>query len=419
MPPPPPPGAMLMQDREYGALGLAKIRVVKSDTPETIAAEEEVKAWKASWHGGWCPSSGHKYYHAGNGNTLTFQWDDEGIEQLLRDSWPDALLAIQPVLAQVNELTSDAWYWRTEVCCGCTNYYIELRGASHVHQLLTASSWIIKLNEVLNPHGLAADLYEKSTFRIHTREIRLTHKHGGIVHEDGTRTEYYAETDIDLYLRLFLWSARAVQSAPQPILPQPMEVPPGAAGGYWITVVGPDGQQYQTIVPPGPMPAQFFAFHVPARAAMAPPPQTMQLVVPSGVVPGQTIAAQLPDGRQCTSRHTWRDLGFRAFGIKGGPVRDNDCRVGVRVGGYDVGIKGVPVPDGAQHRLGPGQGFLLELPRDAAWWRTVEPPEASPAQQVAVRPVFALYLQPRLAHWSVGYARPFGSTEADNLEMET
>ena len=303
MPPPPPPGAMLMQDREYGALGLAKIRVVKSDTPETIAAEEELKAWKASWHGGWCPSSGHKYYHAGNGNTLTFQWDDEGIEQLLRDSWPDAWLAIQPVLAQVNELTSDAWYWRTEVCCGCTNYYIELRGASHVHQLLTASSWIIKLNEVLNPHGLAADLYEKSTFRIHTREIRLTHKHGGIVHEDGTRTEYYAETDIDLYLRLFLWSARAVQSAPQPILPQPMEVPPGAAGGYWITVVGPDGQQYQTIVPPGPMPAQFFAFHVPARAAMAPPPQTMQLVVPSGVVPGQTIAAQLPDGRQCTYWH--------------------------------------------------------------------------------------------------------------------
>ena len=46
MPPPPPPGAMLMQDRN-GALGLAKIRVVKSDTPETIAAEEEVKAAKA------------------------------------------------------------------------------------------------------------------------------------------------------------------------------------------------------------------------------------------------------------------------------------------------------------------------------------------------------------------------------------
>ena len=279
-----------------------------------------------------------------------------------------------------------------------------------MHQLLTASSWIIKLNEVLNPHGLAADLYEKSTFRIHTREIREVYRnHNGDMVDNGTRTEYYAETDIDLYLRLFLWSARAVQSAPQPILPQPMEVPPGAAGGYWITVVGPDGQQYQTIVPPGPMPAQFFAFHVPARAAMAPPPQTMQLAVPSGVVPEQTIAAQLPDGRQCTY----------IVGIKGGPVRDNDCRVGVRVGGYDVGIKGVPVPDGAQHRLGPGQGFLLELPPDAAWWRTVEPPEASPAQQVAVRPVFALYLQPRLAHWSVGYARPFGSTEADNLEMET
>lgn len=407
MPPPPPPGAMLMQDREYGALGLAKIRVVKSDTPETIAAEEELKAWKASWHGGWCPSSGHKYYHAGNGNTLTFQWDDEGIEQLLRDSWPDAWLAIQPVLAQVNELTSDAWYWRTEVCCGCTNYYIELRGASHVHQLLTASSWIIKLNEVLNPHGLAADLYEKSTFRIHTREIRLTHKHGGIVHEDGTRTEYYAETDIDLYLRLFLWSARAVQSAPQPILPQPMEVPPGAAGGYWITVVGPDGQQYQTIVPPGPMPAQFFAFHVPARAAMAPPPRRCSWRYHRALCLGRRSPHSYPTG------------GSAPIGIKGRPVRDNDYRVGVRVGGYDVGIKGVPVPDGAQHRLGPGQGFLFDLPPDAAWWRTVEPPEASPAQQVAVRPVFALYLQPRLAHWSVGYARPFGSTEADNLEMET
>ena len=105
----------------------------------------------------------------------------------------------------------------------------------------------------------------------------------------------------------------------------------------------------------------------------------MQLAVPSGVVPEQTIAAQLPDGRQCT----------------------------------------VPVPNGAHHRMGSGQGFLFNLPPDAAWWRTVEPPEASPAQQVAVRPVFALYLQPRLAHWSVGYARPFGSTEADNLEMET
>ena len=375
MPPPPPPGSMLMQDREYGALGLAKIRVVKSDTPETIAAEEEVKAWKASWHGGWCPSSGHKYYHAGNGNTLTFQWDDKGIEQLLKDSWPDAWLAIQPVLAQVNELTSDAWYGRTEVECGCSNIYIELEGVSHVHQLLTASSWIIKLNEVLNPHGLAADLHEKSTFRIRSCMAATENP-------DGTASwarEYYDETDIDLYLRLFLWSARAVQSAPQPILPQPMEVPPGAAGGYWITVVGPDGQQYQTIVPPGPMPAQFFAFHVPARAATAPPTQTMQLVVPSGLVPGQTIAVQSPDGRQCT----------------------------------------VTVPDGAQHRMGPGQGFLFNLPPDAAWWRTVEPPEASPAQQVAVRPVFALYLQPRLAHWSVGYARPFGSTEADNLEMET
>ena len=234
MPPPPPPGAMLMQDREYGALGLASMCGIHSETPETIAAEEELKA---SW-GGWCPPSGHKFYPWGN--MLTFPGNDE----LLKDSWPDAWLAIQPVLAQVNELTSDAWYWRTEVCCGCTNYYIELRGASHVHQLLTASSWIIKLNEVLNPHGLAADLYEKTISRIAEDEDGNTH--------DVTET--------DLYLRFFLWSARAVQSAPQPILPQPMEVPPGAAGGHWITVVGPDGQQYQTIVPLGPMPAQFFAF---------------------------------------------------------------------------------------------------------------------------------------------------------------
>ena len=57
MPPPPPPGSMLMQDREYGALGLAKIRTGSSDTPETIAAEEELKA---SW-GGWCPPWGHTY----------------------------------------------------------------------------------------------------------------------------------------------------------------------------------------------------------------------------------------------------------------------------------------------------------------------------------------------------------------------
>ena len=191
MPPPPPPGAMLMQDREYGALGLAKIRVVKSDTPETIAAEEELKAWKASWHGGWCPSSGHKYYHAGNGNTLTFQGDDEGIEQLLRDSWPDAWLAIQPVLAQVNELTSDAWYWRTECDpCGCDQYYFELLGGSswptRVHQLLTASSWIIKLNEMLNPHGLAADLYEKDTYRISSLEGEDEHGNRTTTYSDGT-----------------------------------------------------------------------------------------------------------------------------------------------------------------------------------------------------------------------------------------
>ena len=217
-----------MQDREYGALGLAKIRTGSIDTPETIAAAEELKA---SW-GGCCPPWGHTYYPAGN--MLTFQGDDEGIEQLLKDSWPDAWLAIQPVLAQVNELTSGAWYGRTEVCCGCSNTMINLRGGNSwrtgVHQLLTASSWIIKLNEVLNPHGLAADLHEKSTYRICEG-----------MDGDGNSTGLYAETDIDLYLRLFLWSARAVQSAPQPILPQPMEVPPGAAGGYWITVVGPDG----------------------------------------------------------------------------------------------------------------------------------------------------------------------------------
>ena len=57
-PPPPPPGAALIQDREYGALGLAKLRTFLIDTPEVIAAKERLKA---TW-GGWCPPwGGHTY----------------------------------------------------------------------------------------------------------------------------------------------------------------------------------------------------------------------------------------------------------------------------------------------------------------------------------------------------------------------
>ena len=361
MPPPPPPGSMLMQDREYGALGLAKIRTFLSDTPETIAAKERLKA---SW-GGCCPPWGHTHYR--DGNTLTFntipthtiqvcfvtctvQDEEVGIEQLLKDLWSDAWLAIQPVLEQVNELTTDAWYGSSTDCC-FSNTAIKHRGVSHVHQLLTASAWIIKLNEVLNPHGLAADLYEKSTYHI-------TMNSKG---PDGRNRGPSGETKIDLYLRLFLWSARAAQAEPRPMQ---VDVPPGqmiAAGGHSIAVMGPDGQQCQTIVPPGLMPAQFFVFHVPARATTAPPTQTMQVAVPSGVVPvPETIAALTPDGKQYT----------------------------------------IAVPDG----VGLGQSFQFNLPPDAAWWRTVEPPQAAPAHQVMVRPVLALYSQPRLSQWSVGYA---------------
>ena len=355
--PPPPPGAMLIQDREDGALGIAKIRTFLSDTPETIAAKERLKASL----GGCCPPWGHTYYRDGNTltfNTIpthtfkvcfgtcthTFKDEEVGIDQLLKDLWPDAWLAIQPVLAQVNELTTDAWYG-FRACC--SNTVIKYKGASDVHQLLTASGWIIKLNEVLNPHGLAADLCEKLT--VH----ELPSEPG-----EGPPKTW---TEIDLYLRLFLWSARAAQAAPQPIQ---VDVPPGqtiAAGGHSIAVMGPDGQQCQTIVPPGLMPAQFFVFHVPARAATAPPPQTMQVTVPSGAVPGQMIAALAPDGKQYT----------------------------------------MAVPEDG---VGLGQSFQFNLPRDAAWWRTVEPPQAAPAHQVMVRPVFALYSQPHLSQWSVGYA---------------
>ena len=345
-PPPPPPGAALIQDREYGALGLAKLRTFLIDTPEVIAAKERLKA---TW-GGWCPPwGGHTYYV--DGNAFTFHDENGGIEQLLKDAWPDAWLAIQPVLAQVNELLMDAWYGHTVVCCFSSTVH-KHQGVSDVHQRLTASAWIIKLNEVLNPHGLAADLYEKSTWHIHEH----THHNG-----DGRlpHTSYSATMDIDLHLRLFLWSARAAQAAPQPMQ---VDMPPGAVGGYSITMVGPDGQQYQTLVPPGLMPDQFFVFHVPASAATAPPTQTMQVTVPSGVAPGQTIAMLVPDGKQYT----------------------------------------MTVPDG----LRPGQSFQFKLPPDAAWWRTVEPhlTQAAPARQVMVRPVFALYSQPSLAHWSVGYA---------------
>lgn len=237
-----------------------------------------------------------------------------------------------------------------------------------MHQRLTASAWIIKLNEVLNPHGLAADLYEKSTWHIHEHTHHTTDGNG----RQTTHTSYSATMDIDLHLRLFLWSARAAQAAPQPMQ---VDMPPGAVGGYSITMVGPDGQQYQTFVPPGLMPAQFFVFHVPARAATAPPTQTVQVEVPSGYdslwcsalhpehpkhPEGRSLIVMGPDGKQFT----------------------------------------VAVPDG----LRPGQSFQFNLPPDAAWWRTVEPPQAAPAQQVMVRPVFALYSHLSLAHWSVGYA---------------
>jgi hypothetical protein len=328
-PPPPPPGAVLIQDREYGALGLAKIRTFGNTLTFNTIPTHTIQVCFV---------------------TCTVQDEEVGIEQLLKDLWSDAWLAIQPVLEQVNELTTDAWYGSSTDCC-FSNTAIKYRGVSHVHQLLTASAWIIKLNEVLNPHGLAADLYEKSTYHI-------TMNSKG---PDGRNQGPSGETKIDLYLRLYLWSARAAQAAPQPMQ---VEVPPGqmiAAGGHSIAVMGPDGQQCQTIVPPGLMPAQFFVFHVPARAATAPPTQTMQLAVPSGVVPvPETIAALTPDGKQYT----------------------------------------IAVPDG----VGLGQSFQFKLPPDAAWWRTVEPPQAAPAHQVMVRPVLALYSQPRLSQWSVGYA---------------
>ena len=359
-PPPPPPGAALMQDREYGALGLAPLSTFLIDTPEAIAAKER---WKATW-GGWCPPWGHTYY--ADGNAFTFHDENGGIEQLLKDAWPDAWLAIQPVLAQVNKLTIDAWYGRSTcpcsnvvvpsqyLCCLCfSNTFHKHRGVIDVHQRLTASAWIIMLNEVLNPHGLAADLYEKSTWHIHEHTHHSTDGNG----RQTTHTSYSATMDTDLHLRLFLWSARAAQAAPKPMH---VDIPPGVVGGHSITIVGPDRQQYQTLVPPGLMPAQFFVFHVPASAATAPPTQTMQVTVPSGVAPGQTIATLVPDGKQYT----------------------------------------MTVPDG----LRPGQSFQFNLPPDAAWWRTVEPPQAAPARQVMVRPVFALYSQPSLAHWSVGYA---------------
>ena len=264
------------------------------------------------------------------------------------------------MLAQVNELTTDAWYRCSYRISGFSNTYMKYRGASHVHQHLTASAWIITLNEVLNPHGLAADLYEKSTYHIHKHVEGKTNGQSG-------RTYYSATTDIDLHLRLFLWSARAAQAASQ--LTMQVDMPPGAVGGHSIIMVGPDGQQYQTFVPPGLMPAQFFVFHVPARAATAPPTQTVQVEVPSGYddswcsglhPEGRSLIVMGPDGKQFT----------------------------------------VVVPYG----LRPGQSFQFNLPPDAAWWRTVEPPQAAPAQQVMVRPVFALYSQPSLAHWSVGYA---------------
>ena len=116
------------------------------------------------------------------------------------------------MLVQVNELTMDAWYGRSFGIICFSNTLIEYRGVSQVHQRLTASAWIIKLNEVLNPHCLAADLCEKSTYHIRENESPTPRYHG----HKNNGPKYIGTTDIDLQLRLFLWSARAAQAAPQP-----------------------------------------------------------------------------------------------------------------------------------------------------------------------------------------------------------
>ena len=321
-----------MQGRDYGALGFARIRTTRRATPERLAAEKRAKGPG----GGCCPPWGHTYYP--HDNALTFEGDEQGIDKLLKDMWPDAWLNIQPVLTQIDELTADAWSTRYARChqkegpCDgvlnncCPNKAVDYHGDSYVHQRLVATTWIVKLNEVLNAHGLVADLYQKSTYHITESSS-----------DDGP-TSYSAKTGIALLLRVFLWSARVAQAPPQQMQ---VAVPPGVAGGHTVAVTAPDGLQYSATVPAMMMPGQIFVFQLPARAPTAPPTPAMQVAVPPGVAPGQAIAAMGPDGKQYTTT----------------------------------------VPVGA----GPGQLFQLNLQADAAWWRSVEPPLAVP-MAVPVQP---------------------------------
>ena len=66
-------------------------------------------------------------------------------------------------------------------------------------------------SQVLNAHGLVADFYEKRTFRIHEHHSSSRDENGNESHS----TTYSSSTDIKILLRLFLWSARAAQAAPQ------------------------------------------------------------------------------------------------------------------------------------------------------------------------------------------------------------
>ena len=70
-------------------LGLAKIRTFLTDTPERIAAWERLNASCR----GLFPLWGHTCYP--NGNTLTCQDEEGGIQQPLKDPWPD-IMACHP-----------------------------------------------------------------------------------------------------------------------------------------------------------------------------------------------------------------------------------------------------------------------------------------------------------------------------------
>ena len=259
-------------------------------------------------------------------------------------------LAIQPVLAQVNELLMDAWYGHTVVCCFSSTVH-KHQGVSDVHQRLTASAWIIKLNEVLNPHGLAADLYEKSTWHIHEH----THHNG-----DGRfYTSYSATMDIDLHLRLFFVECTR----------RPGGTPANAGGhaaGRRGRVLDHHGGTRRAAVPD-------------VGAARADAGPILRVSCAGECCNGAADPDDAGDGT--IGRRAWAD--DRHVGTRREAVHHD------RAGWAEAG------PD-----------FQFKLPPDAAWWRTVEPhlTQAAPARQVMVRPVFALYSQPSLAHWSVGYA---------------